>query len=231
MPANAYPVPILRKRYAISDHPDEKLDDAHFQEYASFIDHLDEKGFIMAQVLDKIGVLTHGENAKQSELNLTYLVGTIAGIIVVAQSLSSGTIESLVQIVVLFLVAMDVVSGVIANSTRSTNTWYHQRAFHWQFLFLVVHIVHPLLAVLVLDPGNWLYLGGVYLYMLIAGSIVLRLASGDWQRPVAVALFVLGVIISVYWLNPAPAMAWFAPLYFAKLIICFSVDYYGVRHA
>lgn len=183
----------------------------------------------MQSILNKLGVLAHGEGATPRETVLVYGVGLVATAFILVQNLNSGAVSTTLEIIVLALVTLDVISGVVANATRSTNVWYRQRGFGAQFMFLVVHIVHLLVAVLVLDPGNWLFLGAVYLYMLIAGTVVLLIQSAELQRPAAYGLYVFGVIGAVYLLAPAPVLLWFAPVYFAKLIICFAVDHYGAR--
>lgn len=177
--------------------------------------------------MQQINRLLHGDNPDPREMALTYALGTVSTIFIIAFSLNAGTELSVLQIVVLAVLALDIVGGVIANSTRSTNTWYRERSLGAQFLFLAVHAFHPLVAVLVLDPGNWLYFGFVYLYMLATASVVLMLARTDYQRPVAYGLYIVGLILALYLLNPAPAIVWLAPVYFTKLIVCFAVDHYG----
>jgi len=184
----------------------------------------------MSGILHQLSALVHGETPRPLETALTYLVGVLVAAFIVAQSLASGAIIGVLESVVLFIVVMDVMSGVIANTTRSTSSFYRQRPIALQVGFLIVHAVHLLAIVLVLDPGNWAYFGGVYLYMLAAGTIVL-LTPGELQRPLAFTLYGVGVVGVAYLLAPGAALAWVAPLYFAKLIVGFAVDHYGVRKA
>lgn len=183
----------------------------------------------MLQRLNQLDVLVHGESPRPMEMLILYATGVIGGLFLVVQAQSTASSLTIPQMIVLFILALDVIGGVIANITRSTSTWYHQRPLHTRMLFLLMHFVHPMVAVMVLDPGNWFFFWRVYLYMLLAGGMVLLIRNTETQRPVALALYVIGLMLAIYLLQPADMLRWFAPVYFAKLIICFAVDHYEIR--
>jgi hypothetical protein len=171
----------------------------------------------------------HGDNPQPFEMALTYAVGVLAGVFLVAYELAAGIALSFWQIGVLFLVTLDVVSGIIANATQSTNAWYRRRALWVRLLFVVVHFVHPLLAMIFLDPGNWTFFWGIYLYMLATTFTLLFMPSAQAQRPLAFAFFAVGVFGAIYLLPTGVLLQWFAPAYFAKLILAFAVDHYDTQ--
>lgn len=183
----------------------------------------------MSTLLHRIPVLLHGERPALLDVLLVYAVGVSVGGLIVAQSTADGAPLPMIEAVVLFVLALDVTGGVIANSTQATNRWYQGRPLQIRLLFVAVHFAHPLVAVVVFDPGNWTFFAAVYLYMLLAASVVLLLPPSVSQRPVAFALYVIGVTGAVYLLEPVTALLWFVPAYFAKLIVCFAVDHYGTR--
>lgn len=179
----------------------------------------------MSAWLKRIEAPVHGDNPQPFEMAIIYTVGVLAAVFVVGYGLATGIALSLGQMIVLFLVTLDVTSGAVANATHSTNSWYRQRGLWLRLLFVTVHFVHPLLAVLFLDPGNWTFFWATYLYMLAATSLLLLMPRTRSQRPVAFALFVLGVVGATYLLSTPVLLQWFAPAYFAKLILGFAVDH------
>jgi hypothetical protein len=183
----------------------------------------------MSNWLHNLEAPVHGANPRPREMALTYLVGVLAGIFVVWQGMGQSVALSPVQIVVLFVVALDVVSGIVANATRSTNVWYRQRPLWGRLLFVAVHFAHPLLAVLFLDAGNWTFFWAVYLYTLATTSILLTMPQSESQRPLAFAFYAVGVIGVIYLVPAAPTLHWFAPAFFAKLILAFGVDHYNTQ--
>lgn len=182
----------------------------------------------MSNWLRNLETPVHGANPRPRGMALTYIVGVLAGIFVVWQGQRLHSLSP-VQIVVLFVVALDVVSGIVANATRSTNVWYRQRPLWGRLLFVAVHFVHPLLAVLFVDAGNWTFFWAVYLYMLATTSILLTMPPTESQRPLAFAFYAVGVIGVIYLAPVAPILHWFAPTFFAKLILAFSVDHYNTQ--
>lgn len=186
----------------------------------------------MSNVLRRLPVLLHGEHPAPLNVALVYIVGLLAAFFIVSQSLTAVALSPF-QVVVLFILALDICGGVVANSTPATNRWYHERPLMIRLVFVLVHAVHPLVAVLVLDPGNWLFFGALYAYMLLTTTILLLLPFLPRvtisQRPLAFAFFALGVVGASYVLDPVVTLQWFAPAYFAKLIIGFAVDYTGAH--
>lgn len=179
----------------------------------------------MVKLLRRAPVLLHGEHPSVFEIALVYGVGTAGALLIVVQNRTLTAFQTLI----LFILALDVLGGVIANSTHSTNQWYHERPVQIRLLFVIVHFVHPLLAVLVIDPGHWAFFACTYLVMLVATFIVLLMPQAYPQRPTAFAFFLAGVLAVSYFAQPIAPLVWFAPAYLAKLIVCFSVDHYGTR--
>lgn len=183
----------------------------------------------MSAWMKRLEAPVHGDNPSRFEMVLTYAVGVLAAIFVVGYGLAQGIALSLWQMVVLFVVTLDVASGAVANATHSTNTWYRRRALWVRLLFVVVHFVHALLVVLLLDAGNWVFFWAVYGYMLISTLVLLLMPPTQAQRTLAFAFFVVGVMGATYLLSTPVLLQWFAPVYFAKLILGFAVDHYATQ--
>ena len=198
--------------------------------YAPYIVHLVEiKEDTLSTWMKRMEAPVHGDNPQPFEMVLTYAVGVLAGVFLVGYGLATGIALSFWQMGVLFLVALDVVSGIVANATQSTNAWYRRRALWVRLLFIVVHFMHPLLAMIFVDPGNWTFFWGVYLYMIATTLTLLFMPSAQAQRPLAFAFFAVGVFGAIYLLPTSVLLQWFAPAYFAKLILAFAVDHYDTR--
>lgn len=170
--------------------------------------------------------LLAGRHPSGADINATLLAAVAASVLVWRHARQHGLPKS--RAFVLALLAADLGGGVIATLTRSTNTWYRTQPRSVSYLFLVAHAEQPLIAARAAAPKAHRWWIARYLYALGSGSLVLSLARSRVQRPVAVLLAVAGIVADRRSAPPHPALRWFTPLYFVKLIACFAVDHYGV---
>ncbi len=173
-----------------------------------------------------INAFFHGESPTRTDYVLTYGVAILGA---VAAVLLGGGGWTLIQQVVVFVIAVDILGGVVANVTRSTNTWYHQRSRRLGVIFILLHIIQPVVLMLAIDPGNWWYALGIFAYMVVSVFIVEALAGQDSQRPAAYGLVMIGIMIFTGVITTIPLLNWFAPAYLLKLVAGHAVDHYGVK--
>lgn len=181
----------------------------------------------MNKTLATMSALIHGDRPTPLTTALLYATGTIAAIFLLVVNTTGGQTLTVLQGVVLFVLALDMNSGIVANFTRSTNGWYWRRGVGLRVVFVLVHVIHPLLAVLVLAPGQWGFFWATWLYMLLATGVLLLAPVSGIRKPLAAAFFAIGVVVAPYLLAPPMVLAWFVPVYFAKLILGFATDHYG----
>jgi len=128
-----------------------------------------------------------------------------------------------VQKSVLVLIAYDVLGGVIANLTESTNR-HHDRQPKTRWLFYSVHFIQPLVLVCFFDTGMAFFLF-CWLFPVVSSMIVRECSPEGIQRTTAGILFVLGVLVYLYWIPQRTGVEWFGYAFMAKLIVAHPVPW------
>lgn len=166
----------------------------------------------------------HGKSPSSIDLLLVHGLGlSFASALLLAH----GSALTLLQALILFELAWDLVGGMVANATRSTNDWYANLPRWMRITFVAIHIFHPLLAMWAFPAANPFMFIGLYFFMLIGAMPVLQINAPSVQKPAAMALLAAGFLLFSLIPVGEPALAWFAPVYLTKLIYSFSVDHYA----
>ena len=115
---------------------------------------------------------------------------------------------------------MDIIGGIITNATSTAKRWFHRegQGFKQHMSFILTHFVQLSLyswAFLNFDIMWIVVIGG---YMVLACSLVMKTPL-YLQRPVALTLYSLSVIISIYWAQAPQGLEWFLPLFYLKLLV------------
>lgn len=137
---------------------------------------------------------------------------------------------SLAGLIWALVASFDVFGGVMTLATNSGKRWYNspgQRGHRHRLGFLALHVAHPaIIAFLVLttaeslETAPWVWFG-VNVALLYVLGVVIEFTPLDIQRPVAFVAFLAAVFVNLV-LIPLPlALAYFAPLFFLKLFICY----------
>lgn len=135
---------------------------------------------------------------------------------------------SVIKKTVLIILALDIGGGVAANFTSGTNNYYAE-SIRKQYLFVLFHLVQPLLLIWIF-PSELVAILALSLFTLACSIIVLRLKSPDKQRIVAVTLFLLSMILSAL-LNYTEHLAQLIMQFFSiKLILSFSVNWTAIKN-
>jgi hypothetical protein len=125
---------------------------------------------------------------------------------------------------VVAVVALDLVGGVLSNATNAAKRWYHRPGSRsrTRLAFVGAHLLHLGVVAFVVLPGDWRWLL-VNAAALLAGAGLVEAVPLVVKRPVAMAAFMAAVLVNLA-LFPLPAgLAWFAPLFFLKLLVCHLV--------
>jgi hypothetical protein len=109
---------------------------------------------------------------------------------------------------------------VITNATATAKRWYHRPGQGWyQHLgFVAVHAVHIALVTWLFRGSDWLYFCVYYAYLLMASLVITRVQR-YLQRPVALLLLVVALLLNIYGLLPTPDLEWFVRLFFLELLV------------
>ena len=135
------------------------------------------------------------------------------------------------QVVLLAVIALDLIGGILTNSTTAAKSWYHRPgARRTRLVFVTSHVLHlALVGLLLLDRDwTWLLVSGA---LLLAATLLIELAPRPVKLVVATgsytAVLVLGLVLA-----PLPAaLSWFPALFYLKLLVCFLVPAVEARQA
>ncbi|MEU7725923.1 hypothetical protein AB0B78_11860 [Streptomyces sp. NPDC040724] len=132
---------------------------------------------------------------------------------------------STAQLVVVALAGLDLIGGVLTNATNAAKRWYHRAdpgARRARLLFVSAHLIHLAAMGLVVLSGDlaWTLTNAA---LLLGGAVVVEFTPVHLKRPAAMALLMAAVVVNLFWLPVPTALAWFAPLFFLKLLVCHLV--------
>jgi hypothetical protein len=160
-----------------------------------------------------------GPGATTAENTLILFWGSLGGAAIVAYALWADLGWSPLQLAAAAFVAFDIAGGVPANASSSAKRWYHRpgQDFRNLFSFPLVH-VHPFVLALLFSDFGWVTAAVVYAYLLVAVVIVLLIPL-YLKRPLALVLYCVALLASLYALVVPRGLEWFAPLFFLKLLV------------
>lgn len=122
------------------------------------------------------------------------------------------------------VLAADLGGGLITNATSAAKRWYHRpghgRGAHLRFV--AVHGIHIAAVAWLMAGQGWLYFGLAYGFLL-AAAVVITAVPLYLQRPVALGLAGLGILMAQLPLLAIPGLGWFLPLLWLKLLVAHLV--------
>lgn len=161
-----------------------------------------------------------GPGATPAELILQFSFPVVAaiGAVVYAANVTNGW--SLWHYFVCALLAFDATGGIITNATSAAKRWYHRPGQNWpQHLgFVAVHVVHLALVAWLFLDFNVTWLVATALFLMFASCIIVwtRLYL---QRPVALMLYAVSLLLVLYILETPVGLEWFLPFLYLKLLV------------
>lgn len=161
-----------------------------------------------------------GPGATKAEKNIQLYLPFLAGLVMLTYAWSVDLGWSLSQFVVAGMLTVDIVGGIITNATSSAKRWFHREGegFKQHMSFIALHFTQLTLfswAFLNMDLVWVLLVGG---YMMFACALVLKMPL-YLQRPVALSLYSVSIVLSLYGFQSAIGLEWFLPLLFLKLLV------------
>ncbi|EGA68364.1 hypothetical protein VISI1226_08794 [Vibrio sinaloensis DSM 21326] len=161
-----------------------------------------------------------GPGATKAEKNLQLYVPFSSGFMMVLYAHYAQLGWTNVQLLIAGLLAVDIVGGIITNATSSAKRWFHRegQGFKQHLSFIVTHFVQLSLyswAFLDFDAIWVAVIGG---YMVLACIFIMQVTL-YLQRPVALALYSLSLVIALYWDSAPQGLEWFVPLFYLKLLV------------
>ena len=161
-----------------------------------------------------------GPGATSAEKNIQYYIPLLAGGLLIFSAYVGEFDWHLSQYLVALILTLDMVGGVITNATASAKRWYHREGegFKQHMTFIMIHFVQlGFFSRFFLDFNLvWIVLVGGY--MLFA-SILILLTPLYLQRPVALTLYCVSLLLSLYVFESVAGLEWFLPVFYLKLLI------------
>ncbi len=167
-------------------------------------------------VIDKL----IGPGATKAEKNLQWYVPLVAVAGIVFWGLYQGYEWSLGQYVLAALLTLDMLGGIITNSTSSAKRWFHREGegFKAHMGFIALHFIQ-------LTLYSWLFLGLDLIWVAQVGGFMMLSCAAVLltplylQRPTALTLYSLALVLSLYVFEAPAHLEWFLPLFYLKLLI------------
>jgi len=161
-----------------------------------------------------------GPGATRAELALELGFTMLGGVAMLVYAQTSFPQWSIVQICVAVLLAFDMAGGVVTNATSSAKRWYHRtgQGTRQHLQFVALHVAHLFIVAWLFRSGDWLYALVFSIYLLLAAFGILR-TTLCLQRPLALGLTGVAIVMGLIVFTPTPGLEWFIPLLFLKLLV------------
>eukprot|EP00581_Thalassiosira_minuscula_P013998 CAMPEP_0183715192 /NCGR_PEP_ID=MMETSP0737-20130205/9527_1 /TAXON_ID=385413 /ORGANISM="Thalassiosira miniscula, Strain CCMP1093" /LENGTH=208 /DNA_ID=CAMNT_0025944281 /DNA_START=238 /DNA_END=864 /DNA_ORIENTATION=- len=177
------------------------------------------KGFFSGQLDSFVG-----PGATKAELVLQFGASFLIGIGCLLVFHETNPNASCKQNIIVAFIGIDMIGGVVTNSTSAAKRWYHRpgQGFREHMTFITFHALQigtVAWQYVEGDTEKWLYFGLVYGILLVFSAIVLTVPL-YLQRPVAMSLVAAVIPESMSQRMPqTPGLEWFLPLLFLKLLV------------
>ena len=162
----------------------------------------------------------HGEETTVFNLIIVYLFGIISALIIVLYANSVEYIP-LWKMILLFIISMDIFSGIIANFSSSTNKYYREHR-KLRFIFILLHVFHPLVL--------WFLFGGILivwlailLYIEILSLITINIKNSEVREGFGIIVTGIGIVVFSLLDIGVSYLSWFPFALMVKLVLGFSV--------
>lgn len=161
-----------------------------------------------------------GPGATRAEKNIQLFLPFLSSAGVVAVGFYSEFDWSVVQYVIIALLAGDMVGGVVTNATSAAKRWVFREGegFREHITFVAIHLVQIVIFSWVFQGLDLIWIAGVY-GLLMTSSVIILKAPLYMQRPVAASLYMVALLSSLYIFDAPAHLEWFLPILFYKLLI------------
>jgi len=127
------------------------------------------------------------------------------------------------QLAILVLLLLDLVGGVITNSTNAAKRSYHESpSSKGRFIFIFCHTIHLLVISLLFLNFDWYFLA-FNSAVLFLGAFAIERVQIQTKRPLAMLLFMAVVGVHSFIFQLPTYLELFPALFYLKLFVCFLV--------
>jgi len=161
-----------------------------------------------------------GPGATTAEKNLQGYLPFIAGAAMALYAWNAPLPWTAMQYVVATLLTIDMVGGVITNATSSAKRWFHRegQGFKQHISFIGIHFIQLGLFSWAFFDLNWGWIALAGGYAILASCMIL-LTPLYLQRPVALILYSVSLLLCLYGLETVAGLEWFLPIFYLKLLV------------
>ena len=162
-----------------------------------------------------------GPGATGAEENIQLILGGLIAIAGLALFwLGQGDGASLLQWIFVLVLAFDIGGGIVTNATSAAKRWYHRpgHGARQHLMFVAAHLVHIALVAFLFasDPVFYaLTLGAA----LIVAALIVVFTPLYLQRPVAIGIAMLIIMLGQLAPFDIAGLNWFIPALMLKLIL------------
>lgn len=162
-----------------------------------------------------------GPGATKAEKNLQLYLPLLGIAIVVLHGLYMNFNWSIGQYVVAAILIGDMVGGVVTNATSTAKRWNFREGndFKAHMSFVGLHIIQVFLVSYFFLNFDLLWIGLIYGYLMITCAFILAMPL-YLQRPVAMTVCAVSLVLSIYVFKSPEHLEWIMPLFFLKLQVC-----------
>lgn len=133
---------------------------------------------------------------------------------------------TLLQKIIIILIAWDDLGGVIANLTKSTND-YHAASRSTRLIFYSLHFIQPLVIYYFFEVSIALFLFS-WLYPVITAFMVSDIVADNYKNTFAGVFWLIGILLYIYVIPVPMVLMWFGITFFTKLIFHYAIDHFPV---
>lgn len=128
---------------------------------------------------------------------------------------------SLPVLIIILILFADIFGGVVANMTKGTSLYYHERKTLRQ-IFIIIHIQPIIFAFLI--QSYIIESLFIYIYVLLSSTLVNAIRHHHQHQAVAMLMFMMGALILM--LSPMPPyVIIFMVFFMMKMIISFACSH------
>ncbi|GAB6100507.1 hypothetical protein JCM16358_23860 [Halanaerocella petrolearia] len=165
-----------------------------------------------------------GKSPKTFDVILINLVPIFLGILLAFFVPDIKETTTILQKVIIVVIAWDDLGGVIANFTRSTNN-FHASSRKLRLFFYSLHFLQPLIIFITFKTSINFFIFS-WLYPVLTALLVTEVIKDDYKNTFASAFWLIGIVTCIYVINPPIIVLWFAITFLTKLILGYSINHF-----
>lgn len=165
----------------------------------------------------------HGKQASVVSLVLLYATALFFAIAItnLIQQLDLAIWKS----ILLFIIVADIAGGAVANFTTSTRQYYRENR-QLQVPFLLMHLIHPALLLLLLPDFQLLFIY-MWIFTFVTVTIIKLMGQRNYSKKIAIVLSIIGTVVTFLIPCSLDYLKIIPVLFFLKLIMGFAVGVFS----